>query len=243
MERLMSSAMTILYTTIGGVIGAGLNQYVTHIKDRRSARGMVITILEDVEVALSGLRWQENDGRGPKKVATRIAQLGKLMASLESVCLVAGIPRAAVMTYASCCRIYENILRLRLVTGEAIKVAEYGSKLLADSNADLADDMKKLSDALNELGNLTPLLDELKDIEESVDELHVRALQRLGRMMWHPYLIVIYRTSLLNQERFLNSIDQRIRKLAARIQPLQPRYSVYREMLERFISSSDHSEN
>jgi hypothetical protein len=32
----------ILYTTIGGVIGAALTQYVTHLRDRRAARALII---------------------------------------------------------------------------------------------------------------------------------------------------------------------------------------------------------
>jgi hypothetical protein len=47
----MSSVVALLYTTIGGVLGAGLNQYVTHIKDRRTARASVIGCLQAAQDA------------------------------------------------------------------------------------------------------------------------------------------------------------------------------------------------
>jgi hypothetical protein len=53
----MPGPVELLYTTIGGVIGAGLTQYVTHLRDRRAARAQVIERLADAEDAFAALRW------------------------------------------------------------------------------------------------------------------------------------------------------------------------------------------
>jgi hypothetical protein len=88
----MPGPIDIVYTTIGGVIGAALTQYVTHLRDRRAARALVIERIADVEEAFTTLQLSSPvDGSEP--IESSIA--GEL-AALESACLVAGAPRSAL---------------------------------------------------------------------------------------------------------------------------------------------------
>ena len=53
----MSGISAVLFTRVGGILGAGLTQYVTRIQDRRIARASVIERVHDIEEALVELRW------------------------------------------------------------------------------------------------------------------------------------------------------------------------------------------
>lgn len=105
----MSSITAVLYTTFGGVLGAGLTQYVTHVRDRRTARASVIECIYEVEAVVLGLRWPEDVPT--EEVKGNYVSLEKLLAKLESACLIAGIPRAPLALYATSCRIYGGASR------------------------------------------------------------------------------------------------------------------------------------
>ena len=44
-----SAFSVFLYTTFGGIVGAGLTQYVTHLRDRRTARAAILEKVAAVE--------------------------------------------------------------------------------------------------------------------------------------------------------------------------------------------------
>jgi hypothetical protein len=51
--------ITLAYTVSGGVVGAGLNQYVTNIGQRRTARATVVEKVAETEALYSRMRWPE----------------------------------------------------------------------------------------------------------------------------------------------------------------------------------------
>jgi hypothetical protein len=92
----------LLYTTVRGVIGAGLTQYVTHLRDRRAARALVVERLADVEEAFTALRLAlPEDGFPPTE-----SQVARKLAALELHALSQGsrgrflhaIPQSADIT-------------------------------------------------------------------------------------------------------------------------------------------------
>lgn len=93
----------VLYTTAGGIIGAAATQYVTHIRDRRSARALVIERLAEVEETYVALRWPMT-GETPYDGSRISKQLG----SLEGAALIAGIPQAVIKCYVIGCQCYED---------------------------------------------------------------------------------------------------------------------------------------
>ena len=120
----MSGFVALLYTVVGGVLGAGLNQYVTHLRDRRTARALVIERLHEAEATLAELRWAEGNVKTINDLEKCSTSLEKLLAALESACLIAGIPRAAVVVYTGCCRLYGGYKIADLQIIEAIEAAE-----------------------------------------------------------------------------------------------------------------------
>jgi hypothetical protein len=93
----MPGQIDLLYTTIGGVIGAGLTQYVTHLRDRRAARALVIERIADVEEAFAVLRWTVPKDAYPPGTS----QMASKLAALEASSLIAGVPRSILVCYTS----------------------------------------------------------------------------------------------------------------------------------------------
>ena len=106
----MPGPIDLLYTTIGGVIGAGLTQYVTHLRDRRAARALVVERLADVEEAFTALRLALPEDGLPNTES----QMARKLAALEAACLVAGVPRPVISCYTVVCRHYEDAHRISL---------------------------------------------------------------------------------------------------------------------------------
>jgi hypothetical protein len=90
----MSGLVAIAYTTAGGVIGAGVTQYITHIRDRRSTRALVIERLSDAEEAYIELRWPTSS-----ETPYSPSRIVKLLSSLEAAALIAGVPKSVLTCY------------------------------------------------------------------------------------------------------------------------------------------------
>lgn len=123
----MPEVIVLLYTTIGGVLGAGLNQYVTHVRDRRGARALVVERLAEVEEAYAGLRRPLSEDAPPSP-----SRLARLLGSLEAAGLIAGIPRAILMCYIAICKYYEDA---HLMSQETVALANQVGRIV-DGNAE-----------------------------------------------------------------------------------------------------------
>lgn len=213
----MSSVTALLYTTIGGVLGAGLNQYVTHVRDRRAARASVIKGLHDVEITLSRLRWPEDPAISTSKIQKRFIHLERLLATLESACLIAGIPRAAVAVYTNSCRYYEGFYRSRLNAAQGIKAVEAlkekMNSLRDDPGRDYSAGIEKVLERGSALtAKATDLIAKVTSAEKDVNELHESALQLLSRLIWHPFLILPYRRVFSRLEEKMNNSERLCRQ-------------------------------
>ena len=92
------SLTAVLYTTFGGVIGAGLTQYITHIRDRRTARADIIEKVASVEAQyalVASLGGEPSDGQH----RIDLSGLNASLASAEAACLIAGVPRIPTTIY------------------------------------------------------------------------------------------------------------------------------------------------
>ncbi len=94
----MPGPIDLLYTTIGGVIGAGLTQYVTHLRDRRAGRAAIIEKVAAAETEYILFANQATESSFDRK-STDLSRLNAALASVEAACLIAGVPRANVMLY------------------------------------------------------------------------------------------------------------------------------------------------
>ena len=94
----MPGPIDILYTTVGGVVGAALTQYVAHLRDRRAARALIIEKVAAAEAEYVLLADEINKSSTGQKSADR-SKLNAALASVEAACLIAGVPRANVMSY------------------------------------------------------------------------------------------------------------------------------------------------
>jgi uncharacterized phage infection (PIP) family protein YhgE len=107
------SLLVLAYTTVGGVVGAALTQYVTHLRDRRSARAAVVSNVAQVESALARRQSAETP------VSQDIEQnFNEALAGLEGACLIAGVPRGILSMYIYACQIasYADELELDWTT-------------------------------------------------------------------------------------------------------------------------------
>jgi hypothetical protein len=212
----MSSVTALLYTTIGGVLGAGLNQYVTHMRDRRATRASVIKVLHDVEITLSRLRWPEDRAMSTSKIQKRFIYLEQLLATLESACLIAGIPRAAAAVYSNSCRHYEGFYRSRLNAAEGIKAVENlierMESLREDPEYDYSIGIENVLERGSDLtAKATDLIAKVTAAEKDADGLHESTLELLGRVIWHPFLFLPYRGMFSRLEEKTNK-SERLRR-------------------------------
>ena len=87
----MNQLTTLAYTAIGGAIGAGLNQYVTNIGQRRTARAAVVSKVLEAEAIYAKLRWPNSISGGADSTHDLRADLERCLYELEGAGLVAGI--------------------------------------------------------------------------------------------------------------------------------------------------------
>ena len=189
---MVTEVAVLLYTTIGGIIGAGLTHYVTHGGDRRATRALVVERLADVEKIFGELRWPLPEDEPPYGHSRIARSLGLL----EAAGLIAGVPRGALMCYIGSCRIYEDAHSL-----------SYGADLLARQTAMLITDN---IDTIRERGNHADISANLQkvaggvkaikaripDIDQPAFSLHDSALEELSLALWHPLVFQFRRRKL-----------------------------------------------
>ena len=145
----MSSIAVVAYTTAGGIIGAGLTQYVTHLKDRRSARAQVFEKMSEIEDIFIELRWPITS-----ESLYSLPRMPKLLGSLEAAALIAGLPRTIISLYASGCRFHEDSRRVvhasNLLAGKlAAQITEYSQQLSGHpDSADIKTRIMRISERI-----------------------------------------------------------------------------------------------
>jgi hypothetical protein len=207
----MSSMAAVLYTVVGGVLGAALNQYVTHLRDRRTARALVIERLQEVETALAELRWPEETATITNDRVEGFTHLEKLLAALESSCLIAGIPRSAVAIYVTCCRLYEGLGRARFQADRFIKGMEIRRRPTLYSNEGKEELVQRVIDRSSSIKTGTT------NMEKSVDEQREQALELLAKVVWHPYTILARRPALSGVEKATAGLESMRREFMSEI--------------------------
>jgi hypothetical protein len=200
----------ILYTTVGGVIGAALTQYVTHPRDRRAARALVIERLADVEEIFAVLRLAPPEDN-LESIESPIA--GKL-AALESACLVAGVPRSVLTCYAASIRSYEAAHRIqnsaRYVSEKmAQSVNNNATKLIERPDREnIVAILKRLSEAINHIQ------ERANDIDKPAFRIHDEALQELSRSLWHPLILQLHWRKLRALQRAAKNLEKTSRQIS-----------------------------
>jgi len=206
----MDGLIALVFTVVGGTLGAGLNQYVTHIRDRRAARASVIKHLQKIENSLIDMRWPDETKIAASNQTGNSKYFEKIIAKFESVCLIAGIPRASVVAYVSSCRVYEGARR-GIAQADATIEALENAKPGFTGNAQA----EKL---INEvIGYCLEGKSQLSQAEEQANVLHESALELLGRSIWHPYAVLADRSSFSKIEKSASELDRGRREMTSKI--------------------------
>jgi hypothetical protein len=215
----LSGLIVVLYTTAGGIVGAGVTQYVTHIRDRRSARALVIERLSEVEETYVSLRWpMTND---TPYIASRIArQLG----SLKAAALVAGVPRAVITCYVTGCQYYEDARRMSrsanlLAQQLTVSITENTQAISALPNvAEIKQRLATITESIESI------LSQLKEGDKRAFGLHDNSLSLLGKTLWHPIIFQLNRRRLRSLQKSANSLERNGQRLSGLLRQLESFY-------------------
>jgi hypothetical protein len=219
----MPGPIDLLYTTIGGVIGAGLTQYVTHLRDRRAARALVIERIADVEEAFAVLRWTVPKDAYPPGTS----QMASKLAALEAASLIAGVPRSILVCYAGACKFYEDALRgsfaVILVTKRMAEVLNDKDKLIKLTESPYG---KSISENLGKLiENLKASPSSMEKAEHAALVFHDDAFHELSRALWRPLVLQFRRQRLRNLQQRADRFEKTNRELAAWVWSIESLYA------------------
>jgi hypothetical protein len=205
----LDNAFVFLYTTIGGVIGAAVTQYVTHVRDRRATRALVIENINKIEVAYAALKVTLRDN--PPEVIP-LPRIDEFLGPLEAAGLVAGVPYNYLRLYINSikvsyeCRRFEAVadgLSLRIVTRIPV-VFEHDKSL----------DPTKAKEYVQEaIGLLKDLRDDAGD--ERLENLHRAALKLLSSVLWHPLAGQLFRRRFSRLKIDIKKIEKGCRTMAS----------------------------
>lgn len=195
----MNQLLVLAYAVGGGVVGAGLNQYVTNIGQRRIARATVVGKVSEVEAIYAQTRWPGAES-GDDDIARKLhLEMERCLHALEGAGLIAGIPRSTLSSYIVICRTLDTARRAESVLGaighEAgiyakTKVGAYieskGSDLSEDERAFAAKATEDIDKMLQD--SIRPLLKDIENLEEENFDLHDLTLDALRASLWHPII-------------------------------------------------------
>lgn len=202
----MTSVLVLLYTTLGGVLGAGLTQYVTQVRDRRSARATVIERVAAVEASRADLRWPPKPPWSQQEIQTLYVSYGKNLAQLEAGGLIAGVPRATLLRYIETCRITGEIRRYSL----ALDCLE--NTLAAE---DIPDSAARLRKRIAECGAY------LTSNWGTLDRAHDAALDQLRAGLWDPLIASLHKNRLRKLEKEVTELHAVVRDIGPQIREFE----------------------
>ena len=216
----MPGPIDLLYTTIGGVIGAGLTQYVTHLRDRRSARALVIERVAEIEDAFEALRWASPEDEHPLGTS----QIARMLGALEAAALVAGAPQSILRCYTASVKHYEDVHRIS-------RTATFIGKRIAQSVNDNVTELRespRKDEIVATLMRLSAGIKTLQERAESIDEptfrIHDSALLLLRTALWHPLVLQLRRRTLYRLQRSTDQLERTSRELTGTLRSAETAY-------------------
>lgn len=216
----LSGLIPIVYTTAGGVIGAGITQYVTHIRDRRSTRALVIERLSEVEEAYIALRWPTSNDTPYSH-----SRVAKLLSSLEAAALVAGVPKSVLTCYVVSCQAYEDARRISrgadfLSAQLAEKVTQNAQALSVNPNLSA---IKKSLTIISE--NVVHVKSTTKEMEKHVFALHDASYSLLIKVIWRPIKFQFNRRRLRSLRKSAAALELNNRKMGDLLRQMESFYT------------------
>lgn len=194
--------VALIYTTGGGVVGAVVTQYVTHIIDRRAARARVIEQIAKAEAAYAALGVSFDI----KTIdVSPLARLDEFLGSLEAAALIAGVPRVYLRFYLDSFRFCYECRRLevtadRLTLGVVKNLPEI---LKTDESLDPARAREYTQEAIGIAKGLRRVA-----ADEHPDSLRRSALHLLGIAIWHPHIALVLKWKVSKLTRTLDKVDK-----------------------------------
>lgn len=199
--------MAVLYTTVGGVIGAVATQYLTHARDRRSARALVLEYVSKIEAAYAGLK----PTFGETSVELDSLHVSELLGSLEAAALIAGVPRSFLQLYVSSVRLNCECKRMEAVASSlTLRALKGASKVLNDKSLGPA----KVKDGLQDVLDIAKRLQEMAS-DECIENVRLAALSLLSIAMWHPLAVQLFKKKASRLKSTITDLDDASRRLAS----------------------------
>ena len=209
----------IVYTTVGGVIGAALTQYVTHLRDRRTARAVIIEKVATAEAEYALLAAGTAGPPTDQKNAD-LSKLNAALASVEAACLIAGLPRANVTAYIVSRQLGAQVrIFIPFVawwTGEVDRIKQFYEHRQLDK------DKKEIISELVSTTEQFPSLMSRLDIDCA--KMIPAALDELRRSVWNPFTVQLRKRKLYKLQKRLERFEVLVRSLehaAARSQEIR----------------------
>lgn len=202
----LSAFGIFLYTTLGAVIGAGLTQYVTHLRDRRAARATIIEKLAAAEGEYAALTGKSVESLADQENPS-FSEFNRVLASVEAACLIAGVPRANVTTYIISRQVGARVASFRYVTMVASR--EAGRRRQAIEAGLLGESAANLDEGLSLARTLQAVFDEL---DGSCDHLTSIAFNELMRSIWHPFVVHLRKSQLHKLQQQVKDIEASLRE-------------------------------
>jgi hypothetical protein len=192
-----------LYTTVGAIIGAGLTQYITHLRDRRTTRAAVLK-----EVAAADkeyLRTIKAFTEDSQQIVD-MTELNIALASVKAASMVAGVPHAHVRVYV------------------ASRQMSATYKTMSPFMLWIADEVDRRRQAVHDglidektarLDEIVPVIMELNGILSQADQLcdflYSKSRDELERSVWHPIGVQLRRWELHKLQQRIKGLEDSMR--------------------------------
>jgi hypothetical protein len=198
------SAIVFLYTTAGGIVGAAATQYVTHIRDRRSVRALVIENVGDLEAAYAALKITYSATDDNVEVDP-LPSIEQYLARVEAAALIAGVPYTCLMIYIGCVRAnYEARSLEAAADGFAVRVLKGMPKVL-ESGKYRPDEVKKSLEEAIELAK------RIRDIagDSRGERTRLSSLSLLKMAIWHPWAVqFVWRKHSSSVKSYVDTVNE-----------------------------------
>jgi hypothetical protein len=215
----MPGIVIALYTAVGGAIGAGLTQYLTHVRDRRSARAGVIERLAETDELFIELTWPSTN-----ESLYTLPRMPKLLGKLEATALIAGIPRTVIILYSASCRFQEDSRRL----ARTADMLEFRLADLIATNADALSARSNSTNIMNRLelasSKIVLITSQVKNLYSLVNTLHDNSLELIGTALWRPYSFRFSMRRLRNLQKSADILEDNIKNLSDSLRQLEATY-------------------